>query len=117
MHVATGHDQHILWHNINISEVVGTVFLDFIKTFYHANHKLVQNFAADKLCTTTQSLFLPCLTNRSQLVQGLIICQPQITSSSGGASRISTWSIFFLIYINDLSLSIQINLLVDVILI
>ena len=93
---------------IDNSETVGTVFLDLPKAFDLVSHKLLlQKLAAYKFSNNAQLWFQSYLTNRSQQVNisGKLSDPKQIAVSVPQGSVLG--SFLFLVYINDLLLSIK----------
>ena len=95
-------------HAINNSETVSTVFLDLTKAFDLVNHKLLfKKLAAYQLSSNTQLWFQSYLTSRSQQVNisGKLSDPQHISIGVPQGSVLGP--LLFLVYINDLPLSIQ----------
>ena len=97
------------WLNaINNSETVGTVFQDLTKAFDLVNHKLLlQKLTAYKFSSNTQLWFQSYLTSCSQQINisGKLSDPQQISAGVPQGSVLGP--LLFLVYINELPLSIQ----------
>ena len=96
------------WLNaLNVSETVGTVFLDLSKAFDLVNHKLLlHKLAAYKFSHNSLSWFESYLTNRTQEVHvSGKLSEPKLISPGVPQGSV-LGPLPFLVYINDLPLAI-----------